>query len=119
MKQINIINAYNALGSLADNKNFSSKDQWLIYKLHKELRSHFEFQQEQEANINNKYLPMADENGQITGEVYQNYVKEMFELKNMEVDMDFEKIDLPFVDGLSFKDIEPLEDFINFKPTED
>ena len=114
MKQYEIISVYNATEELADNKNLTSKEQWALYNLRKDLRSHVEFQKEREQVITGKYAKFADENGKIYGENYQNYLKELEELNDMDIEWDKEKIKLPLVDGINFKTIEALEDFIEF-----
>lgn len=116
MKQFKIIEAFKTTELLADNKNLSSSDQWEIYKLRKILRPHIEFQDERLEAIRNKYKEFADENGTIYGDDYERYNKEIEELYNLEVELDFEKPIIPMVDGITFKIIEPLEDFIEFIP---
>ena len=116
MKQINIIQAYNNLEGLLDIKYYHSKEQWALYNLRKELRSSVEFYEEQTEKIKNKYLEFADEKGILSGTHYQDYLRETEELNNLEIEPTFEKITLPFVDGITFKTAESLEEFIEFKP---
>ena len=115
MKQLQIVNAYNKMESLADNKNLSKESQWALYKLRKDLKPHFDFQVEQEENLRDKYLPFADERQMLPPDKTQEYVKELDEIGNLEIDMGaFEKARIPLVDGISFKTMEDLEDFIEF-----
>ena len=114
MKQYQIIQAYNAMETLADNNNLTKEDQWKIFILRKSLRSHVEFQQEQEKALTEKYTPFADEQGILRGEKYTEYLNEKEELQNMEVECSFEKIKLQLKDGITFKTIESLENFIEF-----
>ena len=114
MKQFDIIQLYTKLDELASVKGFSNSNQWDIYKLRKELRKHVDFQQERENAIIEKYTPYADDKGMIYGEHYENYQKDINDLNNIDVDLKIEKIKLPLVDGINFKTIENLEDFIEF-----
>ena len=115
MKQIDIINAYDKLGSLADVEGFHSKEQWALYMLRKELRSSIDFYAERSNAIQEKYIEFADSDGVLTGQKYQEFMAEMEELNNLDVDGDFKKISLPFVDGISFATAEALEKFVEFK----
>ena len=115
MKQLQIIQAYKDLELLSDIKDFHSKEQWALYVLRKELRSSIEFYEERTKAIMEKYREFVDENGVISGQPYQDYIHEIEELNNLDVETKFEKITLPFVDGISFKLAESLEDFIEFK----
>lgn len=114
MKQINIVQAYKNLETLKDIKDYHSKEQWALYCLRKNLRPHVEFYEERANEILNKYYEFADENGLIEGKPYQDYMKEINELNDLDVEVDFEKTALPFVDGISFDVAESLEDFIDF-----
>ena len=115
MKQINIINAYNALESLSDIKDFHAKEQWALYSLRKELRSFVDFYKERMNVLTNKYKEFADDQGVITGQPYIDYMNEKDELDNMEIEQEINKIQLPIVDGITFLTIESLDDFITFK----
>lgn len=114
MKQINIINAYKNLEQLSMIKDYHNKEQWALYKLRKELRSYNEFYQERNQTIIDKYRQYANEEGVISGQPYQDYLKDVEELNNLDVDIKIEKISLPFVDGITFVIAEQLEDFIEF-----
>ena len=114
MKQIKLVNAYKATEDLAK-VNFSKDDQWKIYCFRKALRPHIEFQEEQENKLVEKYKPYADEQGIVSGKEYIDFLNEKRELNDMDVEFEAEKIELPLVDGIIFKTIESLEDFIEFK----
>ena len=115
MKQIDIIKAYNATESLAT-LNFSKEEQWRIYSFRKKLRPRIEFQKEQEKIIVDKYKQYLDSEGNLHGDKYIEYLKDTEELNTLEVkDLDIIKIELPLIDGINFKTIELLEDFIEFK----
>ena len=114
MKQINIVNAYKNLEQLSTIENYHNKEQWALYKLRKELRSFVDFYEERSKAIIDKYREFADENGTISGQHYQDYIKDFEELNNLETEINIEKIKLPFVDGITFLIAEQLEDFIEF-----
>lgn len=116
MKQQDIIKVYNTLESLANNENLHAEDQFAIYKLRKELRQYADFQKEREDKMLEKYKPFADENGLIKGEKYVEYMNDVNDLNNVEVNIDnIEKISLPLVDGINFLTMEVLEPVINFE----
>ena len=116
MKQSRIIELYKATEKLAKIEGFTPNDQWKIYTLRKNFRPHVEFQQERERALVEKYTPFADDNGVIKGEPYLNYLKEKAELNDLDVEFNCEKIVLPLLKGLTFQDIEELEDIVEFKP---
>lgn len=113
MKQIDIINAYKQMDELASIQ-FSKEDQWKIYCLRKALRPHVEFQDEQDKKLAEKYTPYADENGNLTGEKFLEFMREKQELALLEQETP-EKIELPLLEGINFKTIEALENLIEFK----
>ena len=115
MKQYKIIQLYNATEKLAGIEGFTPNEQWQIYTLRKALRPHIEFQQEREKALAEKYTPYADENGTLKGEPFKNYAKEKAELNNLDVECEYERIALPLLKGITFQDIEALEDIIEFK----
>ena len=120
MKQFTFINAYKALEQIADNANLTKKDQWNLYKLRVMLRPHVEFQEEQERIVRGKYAEYADENGILTGEKAAEFAKEMQSIVDTEIEYEpVEKIRIEMVDGITFKTIEALEEFIEFLPPED
>lgn len=115
MKQFKIINAYNLMEEFAKVEDLSQEEQWSIYQLRKTLRSHFEFQKEREEAIRNKYLPKADKNGTLNESDSKEYVKELEDLGNMDIDISFDiKPKIRLVKGISFVTAEQLEDFIEF-----
>ena len=116
MKQIDILNAYKELESLAQIEGYKQREQWELYKLRKQLRSGFEFYSEREQLIADKYRPLADDKGVITGQAYLDYLKEMKELDELEFDGQISKITLPLVEGINFLTVEKLENFIEFTP---
>ncbi len=114
MKQYQIIRAYNELENFATFPDYHVKEQKDIFMLRKKLRPHVEFQQERVETIASKYRPLANANGVLEGQNYTNYLEEMKELDEVEVTETFEKIELPLVDGITFKTMEVLEDFVTF-----
>lgn len=114
MKYFDIVVAYKKLEELSNVKDFHAKEQWAIYKLRQKLKPFIEFFDERSNAITDKYRGFADDNGIISGEPYENYTKEMQELKDLETDTEIEKITLPFVDGITFIMAESLEKLIEF-----
>ena len=115
MKQYQIINAYKNLETLSENENLTDLDQWKLYKLRKTLRPHVDFQVERETAIREKYVPYANENGIIEGEHVQEYMNELQDLSQIEVEIEeFTKPKIKMAKGMTLKIVEPLEDFIEF-----
>lgn len=115
MKQSKIIKSYQLMESLASVQELNTDEQWSIYQLRKTLRPHYDFQAEREEAIRQKYLPVANENGDLPNEEATKFLKELEELGNMEIDMpEIIKPKIRLVKGLSFVTAEQLEDFIEF-----
>ena len=119
MKQSKIITAYRMLEALADNEHLSKKEQWNLYKLRCDLKPHVEFQVEQEELVRKKYEEFADDKGIITGEKAESYVNEIKSISEIEVDLELKKPQIRMTDGITFKIIEPLEEFVEFLPPEE
>lgn len=116
MKQYKIILAYKATALLSECE-LSEKEQWELYKLRKILRSHYEFQEQRENAVREKYASFIDENGMISGEKAQEFAKDINAIGELEVEIeDFIKPEIKIVKGITYKIIEPLEDFIEFLP---
>lgn len=116
MKQYKIVNAYKQMELLADIKDLSEKEQWDLYQLRKTLKSHYEFQGEREQAIREKFNDFADDNGDIHDQHAKDFLNDLSELNNMEIDIKFIKPQIRLVKGISFKTAEELEDFIEFTP---
>lgn len=115
MKQYQILNAYKNIEKLSENENLTDLDQWKIYKLRKVLRPHIEFQEEREQTILEKYRPYANKDGMLEGEKMQEYVNEIQNILQLDVDVtSFVKPVIRLVKGITCIQIEQLEDFIEF-----
>lgn len=115
MKQFQLVNAYKDLEKLSENENISDFNQWEIYKLRKMLRPHIDFQTEREKVLLEKYRPYADAEGNLDNEKSAEYIKELQDLSQMEVEVEsFIKPSIKIVKGITCKIMEPLEDFIEF-----
>lgn len=114
MKQSKIIKAYKDMEELAGNTNLTDSEQWDLYQLRKILRPHYEFQQEREAVIRERYVKDVDENGNLRGEKAKAFMKDFEDLGNMEADVAEFKKPLIRNAGVNFKTMEALEDFIEF-----
>ena len=115
MTQKKLIKAYQIMESLALVNDLSAKEQWNIYELRKRIRPHFDFQIERENAIREKYSEYADGDGELVGDKADEFVGEINDLLNMEVDFQIEnKPKIRFVKGINFITAESLEDFIEF-----
>lgn len=117
MKLRDIINAFKTTEQLAEIKGLTNNDQWEVYKVRKNLRTHIDFMNERLSALQAKYREFADENGVLNGDKAIEYNKELEELNNMEIDMN--DYDIPVVhmaEGITFKIMEPLENIIEFTP---
>lgn len=115
MKQYQISNAYQSIEKISDNENLTSIDQWKLYKLRKVLRPHIEFQEERKQAILKKFKPYANEDGVLEGEKMQEYVNEIQDMLNLDVEIEsFTKPTICLVKGITCIQIEQLEDFIEF-----
>ena len=116
MKQYKIIEAFKASALLSE-CGISEKEQWELYKLRKILRSHYEFQQQREDAVREKYSSFMDDKGMITGEKAQEFVKDINAIGHLDVEIEeFEKPQIVMTKGITCKIIEPLEDFVEFLP---
>lgn len=118
MKQIKIVKAYQNTNSIAGNKTIPAEVQWDIFQLRKKLSDHVDFYNEQSEAIRERYVPLADENGELRGKPFEDYMKEMNELNDMDKDVSgITKIIVPLagITGITALEMEALEDFIDFK----
>ena len=117
MKQYELIRAYKATESLSQNNKLSANALWGFYNLRKKLFPHWEFQNEREEAIRNKYIELANEDGSLTGKPYVDYLNELAELANIEKEINVtEKITVPLKDdmGITIEMMEALENFVEF-----
>ena len=120
MKQSKITIANKLLETLADNGGLSKKEQWELYKLRLALRPRIDFQREQEDIIRSKYQEFADEKGELVGKKADDFVKEMKSIGDLDVEIEgLTKPQIKMTDGITFKIIEPLEEFVEFLPPEE
>ena len=116
MKQYKIIIAYKATELLSE-CDLTEKEQWDLYKLRKILRSHYDFQQQREDAVREKYASFIDEKGMLQGEKAQEFAKDINAIGDLEVEIEeFVKPEIRIIKGITYKIIEPLEDFIDFLP---
>lgn len=117
MKQINIVNAYQNIEKLSEIKDLNEQERWALYQLRRRLRAHFEYQKKREDEIRSKYTEFANEEGQLAGEKAQEFLNEINELNNMDIDLGgYAKVNIRLVNDVSFVLAESLEDFIEFTP---
>ena len=114
MKLFDIVSAYNTTNQLSEVKDLSPNDQWSIYKFRKDTKVHVDFYNEKIEEIKNKYLQYADKDGNLKGENFEEYIKEIEEINNIDIDFEYEKKNIKLVNGISFTIMENLENFFEF-----
>jgi hypothetical protein len=118
MKLYKIVNANQFIDSLSDNDKLSYSVLWDLFQLKKKISPYVEFFNQQMEKVKAEYAPQADENGQIKGEVLQNYIEKINEIGELDKPFeDYEKctIKLKEISGITLKTMIALEDFINFE----
>jgi len=115
MKQGKIVQAYKLMEELAPNKELNEQEQWDLYQLRKNLKKHWEFQEEREEALRSKYVEFVDDKGMVTGEIANAFTRELNTLGDMDIELEsFDKPKIRFVKGIPFTTAEALEDFIEF-----
>lgn len=114
MKQSTIIKAYSAAESIAENAKLNDINLWRLYKLRKALLPHHEFEMEREAAIRQKYVPLADDDGMISGETYKAFLKELNDLGDIEKEVEIERFKIPVAEGMTIAQMEALDPFVEF-----
>ena len=114
MKLFDIISAYNATNELSEIKELSPSDQWSIQKFRKDAKVQFDFYTEKIDELKTKYMEYADEKVNLNSEKSIEYIKEIEELENIDVDFDTEKKNIKLVKGIGFTTIEKLDKFFEF-----
>lgn len=123
MKQFQIIKAYKAINKLYE-KDLPVSISYKLFRIRSFLLPHWEFQQDKERSVFDKYSPTVDENGSLKfgtkedGERFvAEYTKLCNELADIDVDTDdIEKVSIPMDINLSLsvEDIEALQGFVEF-----
>jgi len=119
MKQYEITEAYKAMDPLARVQGLTASEQWNLYLLRKELRKAAAFVVEREEMLQEKYKPYADSEGKLSGGKAEEYVKEINELRNVEVDTSgYPRPVIRMVDGIPFTSVEALDELVEFQAPE-
>ena len=120
MKQSRIINAYSITEALSSSESLTTMGKWVLYSVRKTLSPHYEFQMEENKKLIEKYNGKVSENTiQFeTPEDATAFQKEFNEIEELEIDMDFKKqeVKLSDIPDITIKQMEALEDFIEFIP---
>ena len=121
MKQIKIAQAYDVTNRLSKDNNLTIAGKWGLYKLRKDLLSHYEFYIEESRNLFNTYKTTTTDTGSIkfeSPEYADEYLAQQANIDNFDVDVSFEKQQLKLSDipNISIQQIELLDDFIEFLP---
>jgi len=118
MKLYKIINANQFIESLADNDKLSYDALWNLFQLRKKIQPHVEFFNTQVEKLRQSYVPQADENGQISGEVLESYAQKVNEIGDIDKPIEgYEKFVLKLKEtpGVTLKMMVALDDFIDFE----
>ena len=120
MKQIKLIQAYTTTDEISKNDNLTISAKWVLYKLRKELASHYEFYINESRELFNKYETTADKD-LITfksAAEAKEYQTKQAEIDNFEVEFSAEKQQLKLSDipNITVQQIELLDEFIEFSP---
>lgn len=114
VKQSEIIKAYNAASAISESAKLKDIDLWRLFNLRKTLLPHFEFQQEREDAIRQKYVPLADENGMLTGDAYKDFLGNMKEVGELEQEINIMRFKIPTAEGMTVPQMEALDPFVEF-----
>ena len=118
MKQQQIVNAYKVIKKY-ENEKLPLDISYGLFKVKKLLQPQWDFEIEQENKIYEKYDPQFEDNGKMTfknDDDELNFIKELNELLEMEIEWDEEKVQIDFNNrvDLSLADVEALDNFITF-----
>lgn len=120
MKQLKIIQAYNVTEQLTKDDTLTITAKWVLYKLRKELTSHYEFYVEESRKLFSNYETTVDGDNITfkTAELAKEYQTKQEEIDNFEVELNSEKqtIKLSDIPNITVQQIELLDEFIEFIP---
>lgn len=117
MKQKQIIEAYKTIQKY-EKEQMPLNVSYKFFKIKKLLSEQWEFQLEKEQEIFDRYKPEFKDNvfTFVDEEEKNKFAKEIKELSELEIDLDFDKIKIDFQDlKLSVDDVEALDPFVNFE----
>lgn len=115
-KQNRIINAYKIIENL-NRTNFDSITAYRMFKLKKQLKEFYDWQQERETELFKKYGASFSEDGSIRlsdNSQAENFVAEINEMSELVHEIEPVEIVLSAFDSLSIEQIETLDGFIDF-----
>lgn len=115
--QNKIVQAFKASEKVIDNENLPNDVLWKIYKIRHVMMPSVEFQDIRENAIRNKYAAYLNDKGELVGTLYNEYLNDIRELGMMEVELDFDHREYIRYNPdykLTIREIEALEDFIDF-----
>ena len=122
MEQYKIVNAYAITDSLSNSKDLTIAAKWALYSLRKDLSPHNSFYTEESRKLiekyNGCYITEANTIRFEDNEKATEFRKEYNALDNFDVDLDIKKYTLKLSDipDITIKQIETLENFIEFIP---
>lgn len=120
MKQINLVQAYKTTDEISKSDNLSINAKWVLYKLRKELASHYEFYVNESKDLFNKYETSFDGDMILFKSIEEgkDYKIKQAEIDNFEVEFSAEKqkVKLSDIPNITVQQMEELDDFIEFTP---
>lgn len=112
-----ILAALDAINRLR--KDITGRDALNLYRLKNKLTEYANFEAEEEQKLVDKYNGTIAEDGRVMIDGAENqaaFVKEYVQLREMECDIDAEKVKLSLDDhpAITMEDIEQLDSFVDF-----
>ena len=120
MKLIKIVNAYNAVEELSKTDGLTIIGKWSLYKVRKDISSHYEFYVQECQNLISGYK--VEVNGSNvtfeSADLAKEYKTKQNDIDNLEIDVQAVKQDVKLSDipNITVQQIETLDEFIEFKP---
>lgn len=122
MKQAKIIKAFTTTEALAENENLTPAGKWALYYVRKQLSAHNDFFNEEIAKLFDKYPAEYDrEHGLLnfkSAKARDAFTEASKALDDVEVELNIakQKAKIEDIPGITVKQMEALEDFIDFAP---
>lgn len=122
MKQINIVNAYIATDKLSKEDNLTINGKWVLYKLRKDLSTHYDFYVQQSRELFEEYKEYYNEDTDAfdfeSAEDAKKFKEKQNAIDDFEVEYTAEKptVKLSDIPNITVQYIEVLDEFIEFIP---
>lgn len=122
MKQINIVNAYIATDKLSKADNLTINGKWVLYKLRKDLSTHYDFYVQQSRELFEEYKEYYNESTDVfdfeSAEDAKKFKEKQKIIDDFEVEYAAKKptVKLSDIPDITVQYIEVLDEFIEFIP---